>query len=556
MKKKWWHDKIAYQIYPKSFQDSNGDGIGDIRGIIQRLDYIRDLGIDILWISPIYVSPMVDNGYDIADYYGIDPVFGTMEDIELLIEEAKKRNIHILLDLVINHCSDQHRWFQEALRDPDGPYGKFFYIMNGKDGKEPNNWRSYFGGSVWEKLPGQEDRYYLHFFAKEQPDLNWENPQLREEIYAMVNWWLDKGIAGFRIDAIINIKKDLTWQDVEADGPDGMGMVRKSIQRATGIGVFLKELKERCFEPHDAFTVGEVFEVEGDELEEFIGDNGYFSTMFDFKPSHLNHGDGWYEYRDVPFTEWRDCIFETQEQAVGRFFEANILENHDQPRGASAYIPPEDYGFYSVTALATLSVLLRGIPFLYQGQEIGMTNCLMDSVESYNDIGTIDYYYHLLNQGLSEQEALLLCEQESRDNTRTPMQWSDQKNAGFTQGIPWMPVNPNYVWLNVDAQKKEYGSILNFYKRLLAFRKSEEYVNVFTYGDFIPAYQEKENIFAYYRTSSQQKIMVICNYSGSQIKIEIAEEYENVIFVNYDTLTRVGNVLHLQPYQTIVVEMT
>ena len=555
MKKKWWHDKIAYQIYPKSFQDSNGDGTGDIRGIIQRLDYIRDLGIDILWISPIYVSPMVDNGYDIADYYGIDPVFGTMEDMELLIQEAKKRNIHILLDLVINHCSDQHRWFQEALRDPDGPYGKFFYIMNGKDGKEPNNWRSYFGGSVWEKLPGQEDRYYLHFFAKEQPDLNWENPQLREEIYDMVNWWLDKGIAGFRIDAIINIKKDLTWQDVEADGPDGMGMVRKSIQRATGIGVFLKELKERCFEPHDAFTVGEVFEVEGDELEEFIGDNGYFSTMFDFKPSHLNRGDGWYEYRDVPFTEWRNCVFETQELAVGRFFEANILENHDQPRGASAYIPREDYGFYSVTALATLSVLLRGIPFLYQGQEIGMTNCLMESVESYNDIGTIDYYHHLLKQGLSEQEALLLCEQESRDNTRTPMQWSDQRNAGFTKGIPWMPVNRNFVWLNVNAQEKEYGSILNFYKRLLAFRKSEEYVNVFTYGDFIPACQEKENIFAYYRTDSQQKIMVICNYSGSPIKYEIAEEYENVIFVNYDTLTRVGNVLHLQPYQTIVVEM-
>ena len=342
MKKKWWHEKIGYQIYPKSFLDTNGDGVGDLTGVIEKLPYLEQLGVDILWLSPVYPSPMVDNGYDISDYENIDPRFGTLEDMDRLIAEAKKKNISIIMDLVVNHCSDHHAWFQKAIADPKGPYGDYFYLKEGKDGKEPNNWRSYFGGSVWEKLPGQENLYYYHAYAKEQPDLNWENPALREEIYKMVNWWLDRGIAGFRIDAIINIKKDLTWEDLPVDGPDGRGFLTNSITRMqkrdggtkNGIGVFLRELKERCFAPHDAFTVGEVFEVDREQLEEFIGEDGYFSTMFAFDPiQSYKKGTCQCEFdRNMNPDEWKQDVFVNQKLLGDIAFEANIIENHDMAR--------------------------------------------------------------------------------------------------------------------------------------------------------------------------------------------------------------------------------
>ena len=283
MERKWWQDKIVYQIYPKSFQDTNGDGIGDLRGILDRLDYLKELGVDLIWLSPVYQSPFVDQGYDISDYYRIAEEFGTMEDFDLLVAEAKKRGMGIVMDLVVNHCSDRHEWFQKALADPGGEYGDYFYFRKGRDGKAPSNYRSYFGGSAWEPVPGT-DYYYFHAFAKEQPDLNWENPVVREKIYEMVNWWLDKGIAGFRIDAIINIKKDLNFPSFPPDGPDGLCQVTKMVEQARGIGAFLGELRDRTFAPHHAFTVGEVFNVGEDKLEEFVGENGYFCTMFDFAP--------------------------------------------------------------------------------------------------------------------------------------------------------------------------------------------------------------------------------------------------------------------------------
>ena len=286
MEKKWWHNKVAYQIYPKSFYDTNGDGIGDIRGIINKLDYLKDLGIDIIWISPMYKSPFVDQGYDISDYYSIAEEFGTMEEFDELLVEAKKRDMYILMDLVINHCSDKHEWFQKALADLDGEYADYFYFREGKDGNPPSNYRSYFGGSVWEKIPGTE-KYYLHFFAKEQPDLNWENPKVREELYKMINWWLDKGLAGFRIDAIINIKKVLDFPNYEADGDDGLVHVTKMVEEAEGVGEFLEELKHETFEKYNALTVGEVFNITNEELKEFIGNNGHFSTMFDFTATSL-----------------------------------------------------------------------------------------------------------------------------------------------------------------------------------------------------------------------------------------------------------------------------
>ena len=564
MERKWWHDKVACQIYPKSFYDSNGDGIGDLPGIIEKLDYLKGLGIDILWLSPVYASPMVDNGYDISDYQAIDPCFGTMEDMDRLIAEAKKRGMEIVMDLVVNHCSSEHEWFRKAIADPDGEYGSYFYIKEGKDGLPPNNWRSYFGGSVWEKVPGTDNKYYFHSYARQQPDLNWENPALREEIYRMVNWWLEKGIAGFRIDAIINIKKDLTWEDLPVDGPDGMGNLSESIVRLhkrdggtkNGIGIFLEELKERCFAPHDAFTVGEVCILDNGQLEEFIGENGYFSTMFAFAAivSYKNHADQWCGFdRHMDPDRWKKDVFSNQAFLGDIAFEANIIENHDQPRGATLYIPEEEYGFASVSALAGLQVLQRGLPFLYQGQEIGMTNCAF-SLEEYDDLGTLENYRYMQECGISETEAREACARESRDNARTPMQWTDGPNAGFTTGTPWLKVNPNYLSINVKKQEAEYGSVLNYYKRLIAFRKSEEYREVLTYGSFIPMYEDQEKIFAFKRVLGEQELTVICNFSGSDRFLKLKEDYAEVIFVNLPQVTRIGDNLILHPFQLIVTE--
>ena len=391
MKKQWWHGKTAYQIYPKSFCDSNGDGIGDIQGIISKLDYLKELGADILWLSPIYVSPLADQGYDIADYYSIDPRFGTMDDMDQLIAEAKKRDMYILMDLVVNHCSDEHEWFKKACEDPDGKYGKFFYIENVKDGKLPCNWRSYFGGPVWDKLPGHEDKYYLHVFHKKQPDLNWENPELREEVYKMINWWLDKGLAGFRIDAIINIKKALPFRDYPADREDGLTSVNNMLHEAKGVGTFLGEMRDRTFLPHDAFTVGEVFNEKEEELPDFIGDNGYFSSMYDFEENIFGRShQGW--YKDTPITpdDYRDCVFRTQKKIGNIGFISNIIENHDEPRGVSRYIPEGETSPVSKKMLAALYFFVKGLPWIYQGQEIGMENAPVSSIEEVDDISSID----------------------------------------------------------------------------------------------------------------------------------------------------------------------
>ena len=453
MEKKWWHDKVAYQIYPKSFCDTNGDGIGDLRGIIGKLDYLKKLGIDILWLSPIFCSPLADQGYDISDYYNIDPRFGTMEEMDELIAEAKKRNMYILMDLVVNHCSDEHEWFKKACEDPDGKYGKYFYIEEVKDNKMPTNWRSYFGGSVWEKLPGHENKYYLHLFHKKQPDLNWENPEVREEIYKMINWWLDKGLGGFRIDAIINIKKALPLRDYPVDRDDNMCTVQKMLADAHGIGVFLNEMKERTFKPHDSFTVGEVFDVKKEDIPRFIDDNGYFSTMFDFSTTIIGASEkGWYDRMEVEPEEYIRAIYNSQKQVGDAGFLANIIENHDEPRGVSRYIPQGDCTDKSKKMLALLTLMTKGIPFIYEGQEIGMENMPFSSIDEVDDISTLDEYQVALRAGLSEKDALKAVSRFSRDNARTPMQWDASANAGFTTGTAWLKINPNYTTLNVASQ--------------------------------------------------------------------------------------------------------
>ena len=352
MKRKWWHDKVAYQIYPKSFLDTNGDGIGDLKGIISKLDYLKELGIDIIWLSPVYESPFVDQGYDISDYYKIAEQFGTMDDFDTLVAEMKKRGMHLIMDLVVNHCSDKHEWFQKALADPDGPYAGYFYFREGKDGKAPSNYRSYFGGSAWTKVPGT-NKYYLHTFAKEQPDLNWENPVVRKKIYEMINWWFEKGISGFRIDAIINIKKNLDFPSFPADGGDGLVSCDKMLASAHGIGTFLEEMKHETFDKYDAFTVGEVFHLKEDELREFIGEDGHFSTKFDFSAHVLSYGEhGWYDAPALDFNRWRTALFDTQKADLTVGFEANIIENHDEPRGATHYLPAHARKEASVTTFS------------------------------------------------------------------------------------------------------------------------------------------------------------------------------------------------------------
>lgn len=553
--KKWWHDKVVYQIYPKSFYDSNGDGIGDIPGIISKLDYLKELGADILWLSPVYKSPLADQGYDIADYYAIDPRFGTMKDMDCLIAEAKKRDMYILMDLVVNHCSDEHEWFQKAVQDPEGKYGNFFYIEDKKDDRTPCNWRSYFGGSVWEELPGHSDKQYLHLFHKKQPDLNWENPEVREEVFKNIRWWMEKGLGGFRIDAIINIKKKLPFQDYPADRSDGMCSVERMLEDADGIGEFLSEMAEKCFHPYDAFTVGEVFNEKEDEICDFIGENGYFSSMFDFEETCYGKSeDGWYASKYVLTPEdYKKCIFHTQQKIGETGLISNIIENHDEPRGVCHYILPEDRCLDSKKLLAGVYFFLRGIPFIYQGQEIGMENMDFTSMEQIDDISTIDEYKVALNAGCTEKEALQAASAFSRDNARTPVQWNTEKNAGFTTGTPWLEVNPDYKEINVESQLTDSSSLLSFYKKMTALRKTQEYKDTFVYGSFKPYKEDQENLIAYTRTE-EKNILVMGNLQSQSRNVELPGEVKNVLLNNQEEVQIKNGIISLNPYQFVILE--
>lgn len=557
MEKKWWHDKVAYQIYPKSFLDTNGDGIGDLRGIISKLDYLKKLGIDIIWLSPIYKSPFVDQGYDIADYYAIAEEFGTMEEFDELLAEAKKRDMHIIMDLVINHCSDKHEWFQKALADPDGAFADYFYFRKGKNGNPPSNYRSYFGGSCWEKVPGT-DKYYFHMFAKEQPDLNWENPKLRQELYKMINWWLEKGLSGFRIDAIINIKKDLNFPDFTPDGKDGLASCWKMVESVDGVGELLEDLKKSTFEKYDAFTVGEVFNMKPDELPEFIGETGHFSTIFDFSAHTLTDGEhGWYDAPKLEFAKWRATIIQAQLETQKYGFKANIIENHDEPRGASRFLPSYAQTPDGIKMLGTISLLLRGIPFIYQGQEIGMRNAKWNSMEEFDDISTKDQYHTAREAGLSDQEALEVCSRMSRDNARTPMQWTSGENGGFTKGTPWLKVNPLFKDVNVEAQEQDPDSVLNYYRKLVALRKSDELKEVFTYGEFLPEYENVDGVMAFYRKDESKCILVAANFGKDAATIKLKSEIEKVWLSNRidGTVDCEKDSLNLRSCEVVVLEL-
>lgn len=555
MKKKWWMGKVAYQIWPKSFADSNGDGIGDLEGIIGKLDYLKDLGIDIIWISPVYKSPLVDQGYDISDYYDINPLFGDLETMDRLLAEAKKRDMYIVMDLVVNHCSDEHEWFKKACADPDGEYGKYFYIAEKKDGKLPCNWRSYFGGSVWEPIPGT-DKYYFHAFHKKQPDLNWENPKVRQEVYKMMNWWFERGIAGFRIDAIINIKKKLPFCDYEPDRDDGMVSIVRMLEDAEGIGEFLEEMKHETFDKYDAFTVGEVFNEKDSELREFIGEDGHFSSKFDFAPEMCGKGGAWYEHESVTPEMYKNAIFDSQLRVADIGFLSNIIENHDEPRGVCRYIPEGDLNDTSKKALAAVYFFLRGIPFIYQGQEIGMENCPFESIDQLDDISSKDEYKVCRDAGYSEEESMKLLRVYSRENARTPVQWSDAENAGFSTHKPWMIVNPNYKEINLAKQKDDSNSVYAFYKKMIALYKDPAYHETLTFGRFEPYQRETKNLIAYFRKGEGQTLLVLANFQNEPQTVVLPEAAGNVILNNCERVDLDDNgCITLGGYQAVMIEL-
>ena len=561
MERKWWHGKTAYQIYPKSFRDSNGDGIGDLRGVIEKLDYLRELGVGIVWLSPVYPSPLADQGYDISDYYGIDPRFGTMSDMEELLREAKRRDIRIVMDLVVNHCSDEHEWFRKACADPNGPYGQYFYIRDRRDGDPlPCNWRSYFGGPVWDPLPGRPDKVYLHLFHRKQPDLNWENPALRREIYRMINWWLEKGVAGFRIDAIINIKKALPFRDYPADRDDGLSSVDNMLFEAKGVFDFLNEMANETFRKYDAFTVGEVFNEKPEELPLFIGDNGCFSTMFDFAETVVNQGaEGWYAQKAITAEQYKAACFDSQRKTRDVGFLCNIIENHDEPRGVSRYLPDGTcagpYADAAKKLLGGLNFMLRGLPFLYQGQEIGMENAHCERIEEVDDISARDQYQVALAAGCSVQEAMEAVNRYSRDNARTPFQWDASANAGFTTGTPWLNVNPNYTRLNLEAQRRAPDSVWNFYRALTALRANPEYMETVVYGRTEPYLPDLKNVMAYYRRGDAQTLLVIGNFQEKAQSVPLPGEVKRVLLNNVKAFDAGDGVFHAEPWQFVVLEM-
>lgn len=535
MKNNWWKESVVYQIYPQSFMDSNGDGIGDFNGIIRKLDYLQNLGVDVLWICPMYASPLVDNGYDISDYYKVNPIFGTNEDMEHLIEEAQKRNIKIILDLVVNHCSDQHEWFQKAMKDPNCEEASYFYFRTTENDKEPNNWRSNFGGSVWSRLP--DDRWYYHTFAKEQPDLNWECKELRQKIYEMINWWLEKGIAGFRIDAITFIKKDLSFASRPTN--DGKLYPVEKLTDYKGIGTFLDEMKEQCFDKYNCMTVAEAPGVDDAAFERYAGKNGYFSMIFDFGWENM---EGENDKSSIHAVErWKKKMFTHVAHNSGIGWSAIFLENHDQSRCLNKFLERENISFYSASALASIYFFLYGTPFIYQGQEIGMTNVKWKNINDMDDIRAKRTYEEAVGQGKDPDEVLAYFSELGRDNARTPMQWDDSENGGFTCGKPWIKCNDNYRTINAQSEVNDPDSLYNYYKRLI--QCYHDHADIVRQAEFRPMYEEYPGLFAYEREVNGKGLLVIVNFTNEKLMFQKIDQ--KCVLCNYHETESEW----LQPYE-------
>ena len=547
MERIWWKEAVGYQIYPRSFKDSNNDGIGDIRGIISKLDYLKELGIDVIWICPMYKSPNDDNGYDISDYQDIMDDFGNMEDFDLMLDEVHKRGMKLIIDLVINHTSDEHPWFIESKLSKDSKKRDWYIWRDGKDGAEPNNWESIFKGSAWQYDENTE-QYFLHLFSKRQPDLNWDNEEVRQEIYKMINWWLDKGIDGFRVDAISHIKKEPGLIDM--DNPHNLNYVSSfdKHMNVDGIHEYLEELNKNTFSKYDIMTVGEANGVDASESEMWVGEeNGKFNMIFQFE--HLNL---WGEVGENKFNvkEYKKVLTKWQNALEGKGWNALFVENHDIPRVVSSWGNDNEYLEESAKAFALMYFMQKGTPFIYQGQEIGMTNVRFDSIEKYNDVKSINIYEEKINEGVSVNEALKAVASISRDNARTPMQWDSTNYAGFSENTPWIDVNENYKSINVESQLANENSVLNFYKKLINIRKENLSL---IYGRYDMILEEDEKIYAYTRTLDNDKYVVIVNLSDEEALYKYDDLdliYENLMLANYKVREHgILKELVLKPYE-------
>ena len=542
MKKIWWKEAIGYQIYPRSFKDSNGDGIGDLQGIISKLDYLKDLGIDVIWICPMYKSPNDDNGYDISDYKEILSDFGNMNDFDELLNEIHKRDMKLIIDLVVNHTSDEHEWFIESKSSKDSPKRDWYIWRSGQGDKEPNNWESIFKGSAWE-YDEVTDEYFLHLFSKRQPDLNWENEEVRKAVYEMINWWLDKGIDGFRVDAISHIKKDQSFEDLP--NPENKAYVESFDKHMNfnGIHVFLNELKRETFAKYDIMTVGEANGVKADvDADLWVGEeNGSFNMVFQFEHLDLWETKGESKSKVI---DLKEALSKWQDNLHGIGWNALFIENHDISRVVSTLGNDSEYRIECAKALALMYFMQQGTPFIYQGQEIGMTNVKFDSIDDYNDIKCINVYNEKIASGVSKEEALADVWKTSRDNARTPMQWDDSNNAGFTEGKPWIQVNPAYTDINVKHQLEDENSILNFYKKLIKTKKQSE---TLMYGKYDLILKDHEQIYAYTRTLEDEKYIIICNLSDNSSTYSYNEtlEFDNLIISNY----KVNNHLPMDKFE-------
>ena len=552
----WWLDEVVYQVYPRSFQDSNHDGIGDIRGIISRLDYIRDLGVTMIWVSPVYKSPMVDMGYDISDYQDIDPQFGSMADFKELLAEANKRGMKIIMDLVVNHTSDEHEWFQAALADKQSPYRDYYIFKTPADGQVPNNWRSLFGGSTWTEVPGEPGTYYFHSFAPEQPDLNWENPAMRRDIYDMINWWLEMGVAGFRIDAITHLKKDLDWASLPSDGPDGLVSVLKKGQNRPGIDDFLSELKAETFAKYDAVTIGEAYGVPDEDLHKYIGPDGYFSMIFDFSYMNIEveNTDEWYRGRsEWTTTDLRERMFNSQKQVheIDGYL-GNVLENHDQPRVLSKLISNAAYRTETAAkTLATMYYFLPGVPVIYQGQELGMKNFNRESIDDFNDVSSINNYEMALQGGLTEAEALDVINKKSRDNGRVPMQWTPDEFGGFSDQVPWLAMGDDRDGVDVQTELANSDSVLHYYQALGQLRQNPLWRDLIVSGEFYPLSGMPADVIAYQRRLGGRLLTVVINLSEKPNRVSLTQLGE--VLCKAGAVTQRGHRFQLPPYTAIVL---
>ena len=553
MEKKWWKESVVYQIYPKSFKDSNGDGVGDIRGIIQKLDYLKELGVNVLWISPMLESPQDDNGYDISDYRRIYKEYGNMEDYEELLSEAHKRDIRILMDLVVNHTSDEHNWFVESRKSKDNPYRDYYIWKDPVNGKEPNNWGGAFGGSAWEYDP-QTQMYYLHLFSKKQPDLNWENEKVRQEVYDMMTFWCEKGIDGFRMDVISMISKDQTFPDGEMNN-SLYGDFGPYCVHGPRVHEFLQEMNREVLSRYDIMTVGETSGVTIEEAQKYAGEAGKELNMV-FQFEHVDNGSGDYgkwTTEKYDFKEFKRIMIKWQEELQGKAWNSLFLGNHDQPRSVSRFGNDNPaYRETSAKMLATCLHMMQGTPYVYQGEELGMTNVYFDKLEDYRDIESINFFTELTEAGLMTPEYMMKCLMlRSRDNARTPMQWDDSEQAGFTDGKSWIKVNPNYKEINAAQQLEDPNSIFYYYQKLIRLRKEKD---IIVYGGFEPLYRDDEQIFAYIRRQEQEKLLTVCNFSDKNAEMEIPEEFKGAecLITNLDRTVFEGRIV-LKPYEAFVL---